>query len=284
MSESNGAMQPIAIYHEHPDWFKPLFAELDRRAAAVRAARRRGARLRSVGGRRARTRSSSTARARRRICAATASRRSTRCTGCATSSASAFRSSTARRSTHSSSRRRSQLEILLEELGTAVSASRARSTTRRWRRRPRDGLRYPGAREGEHRRQRRGHRSLRDRGARSQGAIARGEVELGIDGVALVQESAPLRDGHIVSRRDAGRQVPLRHQGVSGGRLVRPLPGRRLPDDGRRRARARRLRGRRAEDGTARRRLHAAAGDHRAGRSDLAPRGPRHRRHRVSRR
>ncbi len=25
-------MKPIAIYHEHPDWFKPLFAELDRRA------------------------------------------------------------------------------------------------------------------------------------------------------------------------------------------------------------------------------------------------------------
>ena len=23
---------PIAIYHEHPDWFRPLFAELDRRA------------------------------------------------------------------------------------------------------------------------------------------------------------------------------------------------------------------------------------------------------------
>ncbi len=22
---------PIAIYYEHPDWFKPLFAELDRR-------------------------------------------------------------------------------------------------------------------------------------------------------------------------------------------------------------------------------------------------------------
>ncbi len=30
------------------------------------------------------------------------------------------------------------------------------------------------------------------------GAIERGEVELGVDGVALVQESAPLRDGHIV--------------------------------------------------------------------------------------
>src|SRR6478672_6594529 len=24
-------MQPIAIYHEHPDWFKPLFAALERR-------------------------------------------------------------------------------------------------------------------------------------------------------------------------------------------------------------------------------------------------------------
>ncbi len=22
---------PIAIYHEHPDWFRPLFSELDRR-------------------------------------------------------------------------------------------------------------------------------------------------------------------------------------------------------------------------------------------------------------
>ncbi len=29
------------------------------------------------------------------------------------------------------------------------------------------------------------------------GAVARGEVQLGIDGVSLVQESAPLRDGHI---------------------------------------------------------------------------------------
>ena len=30
------------------------------------------------------------------------------------------------------------------------------------------------------------------------GAIKRGEVDLGVDGVALVQESAPLRNGHIV--------------------------------------------------------------------------------------
>ena len=24
--------EPLAIYYEHPDWFRPLFAELDRRA------------------------------------------------------------------------------------------------------------------------------------------------------------------------------------------------------------------------------------------------------------
>ena len=24
--------RPIAIFYEHPDWFRPLFAELDRRA------------------------------------------------------------------------------------------------------------------------------------------------------------------------------------------------------------------------------------------------------------
>jgi glutathione synthase/RimK-type ligase-like ATP-grasp enzyme len=32
MSEPLGAIKPIAIYHEHPDWFRPLFAELDRRS------------------------------------------------------------------------------------------------------------------------------------------------------------------------------------------------------------------------------------------------------------
>ena len=25
------AHRPIGIYYEHPDWFRPLFAELDRR-------------------------------------------------------------------------------------------------------------------------------------------------------------------------------------------------------------------------------------------------------------
>ena len=30
------APPPLAIYHEHPDWFRPLFAELDRRGIAYR--------------------------------------------------------------------------------------------------------------------------------------------------------------------------------------------------------------------------------------------------------
>ena len=37
-----------------------------------------------------------------------------------------------------------------------------------------------------------------DSAAIARGAGRRGDVELGVDGVALVQESAPLRDGHIV--------------------------------------------------------------------------------------
>jgi hypothetical protein len=28
---TTNALKPLAIYHEHPDWFRPLFAELDRR-------------------------------------------------------------------------------------------------------------------------------------------------------------------------------------------------------------------------------------------------------------
>ena len=41
------ATKPIGIYHEHPDWFRPLFQELDRRGADVHLGlpeRERGAR------------------------------------------------------------------------------------------------------------------------------------------------------------------------------------------------------------------------------------------------
>ena len=39
-------MHPIAIYHEHPDWFKPLFTRVGAARRAVCQARRRGACLR----------------------------------------------------------------------------------------------------------------------------------------------------------------------------------------------------------------------------------------------
>ena len=33
---SNGTKKkPIAIYHEHPDWFRPLFTELDKRGTKL---------------------------------------------------------------------------------------------------------------------------------------------------------------------------------------------------------------------------------------------------------
>ena len=51
----------LGIYYEHPDWYRPLFAELDRRGVAVRRAARRHAPLRSRPSARRRTRSSSTA-------------------------------------------------------------------------------------------------------------------------------------------------------------------------------------------------------------------------------
>ncbi len=31
---SHGAQRPIAVYHEHPDWFRPLFGELERRGTS----------------------------------------------------------------------------------------------------------------------------------------------------------------------------------------------------------------------------------------------------------
>ena len=131
-------MQPIAIYHEHPDWFKPLFAELERRGLPYVRLDAAVARLRSVGGRRAVLARRSTARARRRICAATGSRRSTRCTGCGTSSASAFRSSTARSVYAFELSKASQLD-LLEELGLPYPRARAINHPSLARRRPRTG-------------------------------------------------------------------------------------------------------------------------------------------------
>ena len=249
---------------------------------AVRAPRRRGARLRSVGGRRAvlarrQSREPVGVSARPRAVdvphAALAA---------APRAASAFRSSTARSVYAFELSKASQLD-LLEELGLPYPRVARDQPSVARRRRRREGLRYPvlvkanigGSGAGIVRYETRSRARRRGRARRSRARHRRRRAGAGVRAAAR----RPHRP-----RRDARRQVSLRDQGLSGGRLVRSLPGRRLPDDERRRARARRLRGRRAEDRPARRRLHAAAprSSRRSKRSRA--RGSRHRRHRVSRR
>ena len=83
------------------------------------------------------------------------------------------------------------------------------------------------------------------------------------------------------ARRSARRQVPLRHPHLHDRRHLQSLPGRRLPGRGRRRARPRRVPDRRAEEQPPRRGLHAAGGDHRRGRADHEGRRHRARRRRI---
>jgi hypothetical protein len=187
-------MQPIAVYHEHPDWFKPLFAELDRRglpyvrldaAAHVFDPSEEEAPYSLVVNR---------------------------------ASPSAYLRGHAQSTFHTlhwlrhlerlgvpvvngstvysfELSKASQLD-LLESLGLPYPRSRAINNPSLAVQAAR-GLRYPvlvkanigGSGAGIVRYET--EKALSD-------AVARNEVQLGVDGVALVQESAPLRDGHIV--------------------------------------------------------------------------------------
>lgn len=187
-------MQPIAIYHEHPDWFKPLFSELGRRELPY-------VRLDAA----AHTFDPSEDDAPFSLVVNRASpsaylrghRQSTFYTlhwlrhleriGIPVVNGSqvyAFELSKA-----------SQLD-LLEELGFPYPRSRVINDATRAVEAAK-ALRYPvlvKANVGGS-----GAGIVRyESEAALAGAVARGEVELGVDGVALVQESAPLRDGHIV--------------------------------------------------------------------------------------
>jgi len=187
-------MQPIAIYHEHPDWFKPLFAELDRRGlpyvrldasahvfdpseddvpySVVVNRASPSAYLR--GHRQSTFHTLHWLRHLERIGIPVVNG----------SKVYSFELSKA-----------SQLD-LLEELGLPYPRSRAINHPS-LAVQAASGLRYPvlvkanigGSGAGIVR---------YDSESALAGAVARGEVELGVDGVALVQESAPLRDGHIV--------------------------------------------------------------------------------------
>jgi hypothetical protein len=187
-------MQPIAIYHEHPDWFKPLFAELERRGlpyvrldASAHAfdpseddvpyslvVNRASPSAYLRGHRQSTFHTLHWLRHLERIGIPVVNG----------SQVYAFELSKA-----------SQLD-LLEELGLPYPRSRAINDASRAVEAAR-GLRYPvlikanigGSGAGIVR---------YESEAALAGAVSRGELNLGVDGVALVQESAPLRNGHIV--------------------------------------------------------------------------------------
>jgi glutathione synthase/RimK-type ligase-like ATP-grasp enzyme len=186
-------MHPIAVYHEHPDWFKPLFAELARRDIPfVRlnaAAHRYDPAERSVPYSLVFNRASPSAYLRghgqstfhtlhwlkhlERLGVPVVNGSTTY--GYELSKAS-------------------QLDALIE-LGLPFPRSRVINDPSQAVEAAAD-LRYPvlvkanigGSGAGITR---------YDSAAALQGAVAAGQVSLGVDGVALVQESAPLRDGHI---------------------------------------------------------------------------------------
>jgi carbamoyl-phosphate synthase L subunit-like protein len=187
-------MQPIAVYHEHPDWFKPLFTELERRELPyVRldaASHSFDPSEDDVPYSLVVNRASPSAYLR-------GHRQSTFHTlhwlrhleriGIPVVNGSTVYSYELSKA--------SQLD-LLEELGLPYPRARAINDPARAVDAAKT-LRYPvlikanigGSGAGIVR---------YESEAALAGAVARGEVDLGVDGVALVQESAPLRNGHIV--------------------------------------------------------------------------------------
>ena len=187
-------MQPIAIYHEHPDWFKPLFTELERRglpytrldaAAHIFDPSEDDAPYSLVF-----NRASPSAYLR-------GHRQSTFHTlhwlkhleriGIPVVNGSTVYSFELSKA--------SQLD-LLEGLGLPYPKARAINHPTLALEAAR-GLRYPVLVKANIGGSGAGIVRYENEDA-LYGAITRAEVELGVDGVALVQESAPLRDGHIV--------------------------------------------------------------------------------------
>jgi hypothetical protein len=187
-------MQPIAVFHEHPDWFKPLFLELERRglpyervdaASHVFDPSEDDVPYSLVFNRAS---PSAYLRNHRQTTFHTLHwlRHLERIGVPVVNGAHVYAYELSKVS---------QLD-LLEELGLPYPKARAINDPSLGLKAAKD-LRYPvlvkanigGSGAGIVR---------YETEAALAGAIERGEVQLGIDGVALVQESAPLRDGHIV--------------------------------------------------------------------------------------
>src|SRR3954466_11863639 len=189
--------KPLAIYHEHPDWFKPLFVELERRGIpyerldAASHSYDPSERAEDIPYSLVFNRASPSAYLRGHAQTTFYTLhwlRHLESLGIPTVNGSAVYSLELSKA--------SQLD-LLRELGLPYPRSRAINNPSRAVDAVREAkLRYPvlvkanigGSGAGIVR---------YDSEAVLADAVARGEVNLGIDGVALVQEAAPLRDGHI---------------------------------------------------------------------------------------
>jgi len=187
-------MKPIAIYHEHPDWFKPLFTELERRGVPYTrvdaAAHAFDPAEREVPFSLVFNRASPSAylRGHRQTTFHTLHwLRHLERLGVPVVNGSTVYSFELSKA--------AQLD-LIDELGLPFPRAIAINDPSRAVEAA-SGLRYPvlvkanigGSGAGIVR---------YENEAALAGAVSRGDIDLGVDGVALVQESAPLRNGHIV--------------------------------------------------------------------------------------
>src|SRR5512144_650396 len=195
--------RPIAVYHEHPDWFKPLFAALDRRGLAhVRldaASHAYDPAADDAPYALVVNRASPSAylRGHRQTTFHTLHwLRHLERLGVTVVNGSAVYALELSKAT--------QLD-LLAELGLPFPRSRVINDPARAVEAAR-GLRYPVLVKANVGGSGAGIVRYESEGA-LQGAVARGEVELGVDHVALVQELAPLRGGHITRVEVLGGRV-----------------------------------------------------------------------------
>ena len=186
--------RPIGIYYEHPEWFRPLFAELDRRGMPYVRARRDPPPLRRHQRRRQRVRPGlqphepvgPSARPRPQHPLHAQLPRPSR----------APRRARGQRPAGVPDRDVEGAAAGAAQVAGAAVSGRARHQSSRagagGRRRPA----LPGRRQGQHRRQRRRHRPLRHAEDLAR-AVRRGPRRSGLDQTALVQEFIPARGGHI---------------------------------------------------------------------------------------
>ena len=194
---TGAARRPIAVYHEHPDWFKPLFAELERRGLdyeRVDAAAHTfdpGERATDVPYSLVFNRASPSAHLRghgQTTFHTLHWLRHLERLGVPTVNGSAVYSLELSKA--------SQLD-LLEALGLPYPRSRAINHPARAVAAARaGGLRYPLLVKANVGGSGAGIVRFETEEALA-AAVEQGAVQLGVDGTALVQEAAPLRDGHI---------------------------------------------------------------------------------------